>query len=117
MFNIGENLKKLRKEKGLSFRRLAKEVGISHPNLAIYEKNEAMPSFENAFKICNYFDVPLEYLLIGDKSKLTYNDFELIEIFHEVDKLEEEYRSMIKKYIRKVINLKKGKNSLNKELE
>lgn len=117
MLNIGENLKKLRKEKGLSFRRLAKEIDISHNNLALYEKDLAVPSLENALKICKFFNVPLEYLLLGEKSSFNYNDFELAELSSEADKLEEEYRIMIKRYIKKVINIKKEKDKLNKELD
>ncbi len=117
MLNIGENLRNLRKEKRLSLRKLSAEVGISHNTLAVYERNKAIPSLENALKICNYYNVPLEYLFLGDKSKLTYNDFDLIELFHEVDKLNDEYRILIKKYIRKIIRHKKEKDSFIKESE
>ena len=55
MIIIGDNLKNLRKEKGLSFRKLAKQVGISHNILAVYERNESTPSLENALKICKFF--------------------------------------------------------------
>ncbi len=117
MINIGDNLKTLRKVKGLSFRKLAVQVRISHTNLADYEKNKITPSLENALKLCKFYHVPVEYLIIGDKSKLTYNDFELIEIFHEVDKIEDDYRNLIKKYIRKILRNRKVKKNLIKETE
>ncbi len=115
MINIGENLKKLRKAKGLSYRRLAEQVGISHANLSEYEKNEITPSFENVLKICKFFNVPLEYLLLGEKSNFKYKDFELAELFNETDQLEDEYRTLIKSHIRKVIKLKNEKDNIIKE--
>ncbi len=117
MINIGDNLKKLRKAKNLSFRRLAKHVGISFSNLADYERNEIIPSLENALKICKFFKVPLEYLLLGEKSNLKYSDIELVELFNEVDNLDDEYRNVIKKYIRKILYQKKEKENLFKEAE
>ncbi len=117
MINIGENLEKLRKAKGLSYRRLAEQVGISHANLSEYEKNEITPSFENVLKICKFFNVPLEYLLLGEKSNFMYNDFELAELFSEADQLEDDYRNLIKKYIRKILRNRKEKKNLIKETE
>ena len=117
MITIGENLKNLRKEKGLSFRKLAKQVGISHNILAVYERNESTPSLENALKICKFFNVPLEYLLLGEKSNFEYNDFELAELFNEADQLEDDYRNLIKKYIRKILKNRKEKKTLIKETE
>jgi len=117
MFNIGENLKKLRKEKGLSIRRLAQKVGISHNSLSEYERNLINPTLENAIKLCKFFNVSLEYLIFGEHSKFHYNDIELLELFKEVDDLKDEYRSLIKKYIKKIIRHKKEKDNFIRESE
>ncbi len=115
MTTIGENLKKLRKEKVLSYRRLSKEVGISHTNLLLYEKNQAMPSLKNAIKLCKFFNVPLEYLLMGEKSDFQYHDLELLQLFKEVDGMNEEDRSMVKGFIRKLIKNRQEREQLHKE--
>ena len=115
MINIGENLKKLRKQQGLSYRKLSKEVGISHTNLVVYEKNLTMPSLENAIKICKFFNVPLEYLLMGDKASFQYHDLELAQLFKEVDSMNEEDRDMVKRFIRKLIKNRQEREQLRKE--
>ena len=49
METIGNRLKQLRQEKGLSIRELAKQVDISHNTLAAYERHDMMPSLENGY--------------------------------------------------------------------
>jgi len=100
---IGENIQKLRKAKGLSLRKLSSEIGISHNNLASYERDAIVPSLENAVKISQYFNVPLEYLFMGDKANFIYHDLELVDLFGEVDRMESKYRRLVKSYIRKII--------------
>jgi len=109
---IGENIQKLRKEKGLSLRKLSAEIGISHNNLASYERDAIVPSLENAVKISQYFNVPLEYLFMGEKADFKYRDLDLAELFGKTDKMETKYRKMIKNYIRKIIKHKEEEDRL-----
>ena len=78
-------------------------MGISHNNLAVYERDEFGPSLENAVKICRFFKVPLEYLLFGEKAEFRYRDIELLELFGKADELSDEYREMVKDYIKQII--------------
>jgi len=112
---IGENIQKLRKAKGLSLRKLSLEVGLSHNNLASYERDAIVPSLENAVKISQYFDVPLEYLFMGEKAEFKYHDLELADLFGEVDRMEAKYRRMVKNYIHKAIKHKKEEERLLRE--
>ena len=98
-----KNIQKLRKAKELSLRKLSSEIGISHNNLASYERDAIVPSLENAVKISRYFNVPLEYLFMGEKADFKYHDLELADLFGDVDQMEAKYRRMVKNYIRKVI--------------
>ena len=100
---IGANIQTLRKAKGLSLRKLSAEIGISHNNLASYERDAIVPSLENAVKISQYFNVPLEYLFMGEKADFKYHDLELADLFGEVDQMEAKYRKMVKDYIRKIL--------------
>ena len=109
---IGKYLKKLRKESGLSYRRLAAQVGISHNNLAVYERDEFGPSLENAVKISRFFKVPVEYLLFGEKAEFRYKDIELLELFGKADDLSDEYREMVKDYIKQIIAHSEEKDRL-----
>jgi len=112
---IGENIQKLRRAKGLSLRKLSAEIGISHNNLASYERDAIVPSLENAVKISQYFNVPLEYLFLGEKAEFKYRDLELADMFGEVDRMESKYRRMVKNYIRKLLRHRKEEERLFSE--
>ena len=71
--------------------------------MASYERDAIVPSLENAVKISQYFNVPLEYLFMGEKAEFKYHDLELADLFGEVDRMEAKYRRMVKNYIKKVI--------------
>ena len=112
MKGTGKHLSVLRKEQGLSYRRLAERVGISHNALASYERESMEPSFENVLKICRYFNVPVEYLLTGDREIAAYHDLELMELLAAADHLDDDYRGMVKTYIRSVIRNAEEKQKL-----
>lgn len=56
----GERIKRRRKEKGFSYRRLAKEVGCSHPHLADIESGRRKPSEELMIRLSVVLDLPLD---------------------------------------------------------
>ena len=112
---IGKNIQKLRKAKSLSLRKLSAEIGISHNNLASYERDAIVPSLENAVKISQYFNVPLEYLFMGEKADFKYYDLELADLFGTVDRMETKYRRMVKNYIKKVIKHLSDEDKLYRE--
>lgn len=60
---IGEQLKKLRKEKKWSQRKVAELIGISRGNYAHYETNSKVPREDNLQKLADLFDVSTDYLL------------------------------------------------------
>ena len=55
-----EWLKELRKEKGLTVRKIAKELNISFTFYSDIENNRRSPSLEKAVQIARYFDFPAE---------------------------------------------------------
>lgn len=60
---IGERLKMLRKEKGLTMKEIGKIIGVSDAAWTKYETNRAEPSIESLIKIADYFQVSLDFLL------------------------------------------------------
>ncbi|AEM79504.1 helix-turn-helix domain-containing protein [Thermoanaerobacter wiegelii] len=60
---IGERLKMLRKEKGLTMKEIGEIIGVSDAAWTKYEKNRAEPSIESLIKIADYFQVSLDFLL------------------------------------------------------
>ena len=115
MVKIGETLKKLRQSKGLSLRRLAKELGTSHTVIALYEKDERIPTIDVAVRICEFFEIPLEYLILGEKTSGKYKDLELAELLIQADGLEKEYRDMVKDYMKRVISHSTERELLSRE--
>lgn len=68
---VGERLKKLRKERGLTQTDLAKEIGISLTSVKQYELGNRVPDKFNLTKIANYFHV-LEDWIIGESEHKTF---------------------------------------------
>lgn len=60
---FSERLKKLRNEKRLSQKELAKELNMSQQTIAKWENNQSTPNPEMIVKIANFFDVSTDYLL------------------------------------------------------
>lgn len=60
--SIGDNIKRIRKEKGLTQKQLAEKLGVSQQNLAQYESNKRYPKLATARKIATALDVYLSEL-------------------------------------------------------
>lgn len=103
MSELGKNLKELRSKAGLSLRELADQVSISQNTLATYERNDVVPTIYNAVRICEFFDVPVEYLVYGKKITTDFNDAELLRLFREIDEYEKFDKGVIKKIMKKFI--------------
>lgn len=59
---IGENLKRLRKERKLSQAEISKILGIAQTTYAGYENNKHEPDLKTLLAIADYFMVSLDYL-------------------------------------------------------
>ena len=57
------NLGKLRREKGLSQRQAALELGISQALLSHYETDAREPKLDFVLKVCDYYAVTTDYIL------------------------------------------------------
>lgn len=60
---FGENLRNVRKAKGLSTIDCAKQFGLSQPAWNFYELGSREPKLDLLTKICQFFDVPADVLL------------------------------------------------------
>jgi len=63
------NLGKLRREKGLSQRQAAAELGISQALLSHYENDSREPRLDFVVKICDYYTVTTDYMLGRTKER------------------------------------------------
>ena len=60
---LGNILKKLRKEKGITQEELGKILGVTTSMVGMYETNARKPSYEVLLKMADYFGVSTDYLL------------------------------------------------------
>jgi transcriptional regulator with XRE-family HTH domain len=61
--NVGDAIKNLRKNKGLSQKDLAQKCGLSANAMCSIEKNEAFPSRDSIDRICKALEIPTSYLM------------------------------------------------------
>lgn len=60
---LGQRLKELRQEKGLTQKQLSKDLNINSVTYLHYEKNQREPSLSLLVEFAKYFDVSIDYLL------------------------------------------------------
>ena len=64
---FSERLKTLRKEKKLTQKELAEQIGISQKSYSHWETGKNEPSLENLIKLADLFEVSLDWLFGRDK--------------------------------------------------
>ncbi len=89
MNSFGDNLKKLRKERGISQKKLALDLEIAQSTVANYEKNNRFPKEDIILSLADYFKVSVDYLMgrnldrresdIKGNRKIRYLDFSHID--------------------------------------
>ena len=62
-------LGELRREKGLSQRQAATELGISQALLSHYENDAREPKLDFVVKVCDYYEVTSDYILGRTKER------------------------------------------------
>lgn len=77
MATYSERLVELRTEKGLSQKAAALELGISQALLSHYEKGIREFSIDFLCRICDYYDVPADYVIGRTDSRSGLNSTEL----------------------------------------
>jgi transcriptional regulator with XRE-family HTH domain len=91
MAKIGDKITELRKQKGWSQSKLAKQINASREAIGKYVRNEAIPSVETAKNIADIFDVSLDYF-VGDILKPSF-DKRMLERLQDFELLSEQDRS------------------------
>lgn len=68
--SFGENLKKLRKGRGMTQSELGSKIGLSKAVISKYETGLGYPSFDVLIRIARFFGVTTDYLLGVSGEKL-----------------------------------------------
>ncbi len=66
---FGEVLKKLRKKKKLTQEEISGLLDVDRSNVANYEAGKRLPPIDSLIKIALYFNVSLDYLILGKDPK------------------------------------------------
>lgn len=69
--HFAENLKQLRKEKGLSQEELAERMGVSRQAVSKWEQGEIYPEVEKLLLLAKQFQVSLDALMSGESSDVS----------------------------------------------
>jgi transcriptional regulator with XRE-family HTH domain len=91
--DIGIQMVRLRKSKGLSQQELAKAVDTSREMIGKYEREEVVPSVEMAKKIAEALEVTLDFLV--DQDSLAAVDKNTLKRMKELGQLPEEDKEHI----------------------
>lgn len=94
---IGQNIKKYRKEIGLTQTQLAKKLGIIQSNIHRWEADKIIPSIETIKKLAETLDISVDGLLFTEKERkrLRVTDKELLDKLKDLAKLTPEDRTTI----------------------
>ncbi|CAM1366897.1 conserved hypothetical protein [Tenacibaculum sediminilitoris] len=95
---LGQKITKIRKEKKLSQIDVANFVGVSRDAISKYERDDIVPSVENAKKIAKVLNVSLDYLVSEDDT-LEVVDITMINRMKEIQRLSDDDKSTIVKII------------------
>lgn len=64
---LGERLRELRREKGLTQWELGNQIGVSASAVGMYEQNRREPDTNTLLRLCRAFSVGTDYLLRGEE--------------------------------------------------
>ena len=69
MVNLGERLRALRNEQGITQTALSERIGVSKAMISSYELEQRQPGYAILIKIASYFGVSTDFLLGIDKRR------------------------------------------------
>ena len=99
MYNMGDLLRRLRIEKGMSQEQLAKKIHKSNSMVSDYENNLKIPPLETLKDLALFFHISLDYLSGIEKREAVM-----------IDELSDSQKALIKQ----VINEFRGKPAIHK---
>jgi len=104
--SLGEKIRLIRQEKGLSQILLEKKSGVNSKLLSKYENGRIIPTADTLRKIAEGLEISADYLIFDNVPKDGLSqiiDLDLFEKFKEVERMDMESKNMIKRLIEAVI--------------
>jgi transcriptional regulator with XRE-family HTH domain len=112
VLNLGENIKKIRKERGLQQKEVAIEVGVDQSNYNKMENGKRDPSVTVLKKLADLFGVTVDYIIepTDDMPKeVIIEDKTANEQLRLIADLDDDDKAMVFKMINKMLSNKKFK--------
>ena len=93
LVNMGQKMKRLRKENGFTQKQIAERIGLAVSAVSSYESGARYPSYEVLIKLARIYHVSADYLLgMTDERKVDISGLEeeeIVLVSQLVDKLRE----------------------------
>ncbi len=118
--SLGEKIRMLRQEKGLSQVLLEKKSGVNSKLLSKYENGRIIPTADTLRKIAEGLETSADYLIFDNVPKDGLSqiiDLDLFEKFKAVEQMDAESKNIIKSLIEAVIIKNKVQNIINQKKE
>lgn len=119
MTSIGENIKRIREEKGLTQQQLADLVSMHRSNYSKVESGQRELSVTALSKVAKYFEVTLDELVYAEgpmPKEVTIEDKATLEQVRLIGELEPEDKATIFKLIDTFLTKKKFKDFFQKNI-
>jgi transcriptional regulator with XRE-family HTH domain len=111
--NLGENIKNIRKERGLQQKQVALEIGVDQSNYNKIENGKREPSVAALKQLADIFGVTLDFLVNPDKDlpqEVVIEDKAAAEQLRLIAELDKEDKDVIFKMIDTMLTKKKFKD-------
>lgn len=95
---LGQKITQIRKEKKLSQVDVATAVGVSRDAISKYERDDIIPSVENAKKIAQTLGVSLDYL-VSEDDNVEVVDTDMLNRMREIQRLGNDDKNTVTKII------------------
>ncbi len=103
-----KNLRKIRKEYGMTMKDLADKIGVSESAISQYENGKREPGYETLIKLACLFNVSADYLLgIEEKDDMSISekDLELLKVYKAAKQSDKDHINALVKAIDKFLKV------------
>ena len=114
----GERIKKLRKEKGMTQKELAKKLGFSPSHLGQYENGYRNPKPSTVKKIADALEVPVSKIIgmVPEETETEKILSDILAIQKELEKIDDYFDELIEKLERYYLHLSNNLSRLKEKI-
>lgn len=103
-----KNLRKVRRETGMTMKSLAEMIGVSESAISQYETGKRQPAFDILIKLAEIFNVTTDYILGVDADiadSITKKDKEILKAYKIAKQSDKESVSVLLKTVDRLLGL------------